>query len=100
MKQDPSALDPRLGGLLVQAATATTKPVSVTIPAPLAEAYGILREEGLEQSLSAAVTDALTNRLQSLLWRRRLDAMYREYPGLRPPPELVDEVEAELGWGS
>lgn len=87
----------RYGSLLADAlAGARTKPVTVTLPAPLAEAYRHLVTDGVEASVSAAVTDALVDRLQTLLWDLRLESLYAHRPELRPTDAEVNAMGAEM----
>jgi CBS domain-containing protein len=63
---------------------ATTKPVSVTLPAPLADAFRLLADNGLVDSVSEAATHALEDALQAIIIGMRLDAIYAEDPKARP----------------
>ena len=87
-----------LAGLLGESlAGASTDRVTVTLPRPLAEAFRLLAHQGVERSVSAAATEALTDRLQTLLWDARLERLYREHPELRPSEDEVDAMAAEMG---
>jgi uncharacterized protein YgfB (UPF0149 family) len=91
-------LHDQLSGLFAEVqAGATTKPVSVTLPAPMADAFKLLAELGEEENVSAAVTDALLTRLQSTLVGLRLDMVYEAFPDARPSEEEVAEMAARLG---
>lgn len=76
---------------------AATKPVSVTLPTPLADAFRLLADRGLEENVSAAVVDALQGRLQSIVVGLRLDELYAESPDARPSEEAVRAMAARLG---
>ena len=76
---------------------ASTRPVSVTLPAPMADAFRLLAEHGLEENVSAAVTDALLPRLQSVLIGLRLDLVYEEFPDARPSEEEIHQMAERLG---
>lgn len=54
---------------------ATTKPVSVTLPTPLAEAFRLLADRGMIDSVSVATTQALEEALQAAIVGMRLDAI-------------------------
>lgn len=75
---------------------ATTRPVSVTMPAPMAEAYRLLADHGEIETVSAAVVDALLTRLQSTLIGLRLDLIYEEFPDARPGAEEIAEMASRL----
>jgi Arc/MetJ-type ribon-helix-helix transcriptional regulator len=68
---------------------ATTKPVSVTLPAPLADAFRLLADSGLVDSVSEAATHALEDALQAVIIGMRLDAIYAEDPEARPTDEEI-----------
>lgn len=76
---------------------ARTRPVSVSLPTPLADALGQLAEAGVVHSTSAAATEALTAWAYNRLLRLTLDEIYRESPDLRPSPERVRALADELG---
>ena len=78
-------------------AGATTRPVSVTLPAPMADAYKLLADHGQEENVSAAVADALLTRLQSILIGLRLDMIYDEFPDARPSEVEIAEMAARIG---
>ena len=59
---------------------ATTKPVSVTIPVPLADAFRRLADHGLIDRVSEATTRALEQALQAVIVGMRLDAIYDAQP--------------------
>jgi Arc/MetJ-type ribon-helix-helix transcriptional regulator len=78
---------------------ATTKPVSVTLPAPLAEAFRLLVDRGLVGSVSEAATHALEDALQAVIIGMRLDAIYAEHPDARPGDEEVAAMAERGGVG-
>jgi hypothetical protein len=71
---------------------ATTKPVSVTVPVPLAEAFRLLADRGLIDSVSEATTHALEEALQAVIVGMRLDAIYEAHPEARPSEGEVAEM--------
>lgn len=71
---------------------AGTKPVSVTLPAPLADAFRLLADRGIIDSVSVAATRALEEALQALVVGMRLDAIYAEHPETRPTEDEVAEM--------
>ena len=75
---------------------ATTKPVSVSLPAPLADAFRLLADHGLIDSVSVATTGALEEALQAVIVGLRLDAIYAEHPDARPSERDVATM-AERG---
>lgn len=75
---------------------ATTRPVSVTLPTPLADAFRLLADRGLIDSVSEAATHALEEALQAVIIGMRLDAIYAEHPDARPTDEEVAAM-AERG---
>lgn len=77
--------------------SATTKPVSVTLPAPLAEAFRLRADRGLIDSASVATTDALEEALQALIVGLRLDATYAEHPDARPTEAEISEMAERAG---
>jgi Arc/MetJ-type ribon-helix-helix transcriptional regulator len=76
---------------------ATTKPVSVTVPVPLAEAFRRLADRGLIDSVSEAVTHALEESLQAVIVGMRLDAIYEAHPEDRPSEDEVAELAERAG---
>jgi hypothetical protein len=68
---------------------ATTRPVSVTLPAPLADAFRLLADQGVIDSVSVAATQALEDALQAVIVGMRLDAIYAEHPDARPTDDEV-----------
>ena len=71
---------------------ATTKPVSVTVPVPLAEAFRRLADRGLIDSVSEATTHALEEALHTAIVGMRLDAIYEAHPAARPSEDEVAEI--------
>lgn len=93
-----SALLDQLTDALAQARQgATTKPVSVTLPAPLADAFRLLADHGVIDSVSEATTHALKEALQAVIVGMRLDAIYAEHPDARPTEEEVAEMARRGG---
>lgn len=78
-------------------AGATTRPVSVTLPEPLADAFKLLSAAGHEQNVSAAATAALEARLQSIMIGLQADAVYAEFPDARPTEDDVAAMADRLG---
>ncbi|CAN5331434.1 hypothetical protein BH23ACT9_BH23ACT9_23170 [soil metagenome] len=76
---------------------ATTKPVSVSLPAPLADAFRLLADRGLIDSVSVATAAALEDALQAVLIGMRLDAIYAEHPDVRPSEQEVAEMAERAG---
>ena len=76
---------------------ATTKPVSVTVPVPLAEAFRLLADRGLVASVSEATTRALEEALQAVIVGMRLDATYEAHPEVRPSEAEVAEMAERAG---
>jgi Arc/MetJ-type ribon-helix-helix transcriptional regulator len=76
---------------------ATTKPVSVTVPVPLAEAFRRLADRGLIDSVSEATTHALEEALQAVIVGMRLDAIYGAHPEDRPSEDEVAEMAERAG---
>lgn len=76
---------------------AATRPVSVTLPAPLADAFRLLAEHGYEENVSAATAKALEGRLQSVVIGLRLEQIYEEFPDARPSEDEVQEMAARAG---
>ncbi|MGH8907449.1 MAG: hypothetical protein ACRD0K_13220 [Egibacteraceae bacterium] len=69
-----------------------TRPVSVALPVPLAEALRLLVEAGLLPSTSAAASAQLERVARNLVLRLQLDDVYRQHPDLRPSEEAVAAV--------
>ncbi len=95
-------MDTALVNELTQALAATrggagTRPVSVTLPAPLADAFRLLADRGIVDSVSLAATHALTEALQALLVGMRLDAIYAERPEARPSEDEVNDMAEQAG---
>ncbi len=81
----PDDLLDRLTRALEQTrAGAPTKPVSVTLPAPLAEALRLLADEGLIDSVSVVAAQALEDVLQARVVGMRLDGLYARHPEAAP----------------
>jgi len=78
---------------------ATTRPVSVTLPAPLADAFRLLADRGLIESVSVATTRALEDALQAVIVGMRLDAIYAEHPDARPSEDEIAEMARRAGVG-
>ena len=76
---------------------ATTKPVSVTVPVPLAEAFRLLADRGLIDSVSEATTHALEEALQAVIVGMRLDVIYEAHPESRPSEDEVTEMAERAG---
>jgi hypothetical protein len=73
-----------------------TRPVSISLPGPLAEALTQLSEAGIVPSTSAAATEALTQWAYNRLLRLTLDEIYQDSPDLRPSPDRVRELADRL----
>ena len=76
---------------------ATTKPVSVTVPVPLADAFRRLADHGLIHSVSEATTQALEEALQAVIVGMRLDAIYEAHPEDRPSEDEVAQMAQRAG---
>jgi Arc/MetJ-type ribon-helix-helix transcriptional regulator len=76
---------------------ATTKPVSVTVPVPLADAFRRLADRGLIDSVSEATTHALEEALQAVIVGMRLDAIYEAHPEERPTEDEITEMAQRAG---
>jgi len=76
---------------------ATTRPVSVTLPTPLAEAFRLLADRGLIDSVSVATTHALEEALQAVIVGMRLDAIYEEQPEARPSEDEIAQMAERAG---
>ena len=76
---------------------ATTKPVSVTLPTPLADAFRLLADRGLIDSVSVATTHALQEALQAVIVGMRLDAIYEEHPEARPSEDEIAQLAERAG---
>lgn len=74
-----------------------TRPVSVSLPGPLADALAQLAEAGVVHSTSSAATEALTRWAYNRLLRLSLDEVYEESPDLRPSDEDVRALAGRLG---
>ena len=76
---------------------ATTRPVSVTLPTPLAEAFRLLADRGLIGSVSVATTQALEEALQAVIVGMQLDAIYEEHPDARPSEDEIAQMAERAG---
>lgn len=94
---DADLLDELTEALAAARAGATTKPVSVTLPAPLAEAFRQLADRGLIDSVSEATTQALEEALQAVVVGMRLDSIYEADPEARPSEDEVAEMAERAG---
>ncbi len=74
-----------------------TRPVSMSLPGPLADALVQLSEAGIVHSTSAAATEALTQWAYNRLVRLSLDEIYADSPDLRPSPDSVQALADRLG---
>lgn len=96
-----ATLEERLTEALVASrGGAATRPVSVTLPSPLADAYRLLADRGVIDSVSVAATHALEEALQALVVGMRLDAVYAEHPEARPTEAEISAMAAHRGVGS
>ncbi|MGH3322331.1 MAG: hypothetical protein ACRDN9_19595 [Streptosporangiaceae bacterium] len=73
-----------------------TRPVSMSLPGPLADALAQLADAGVVHSTSAAA-EALTSWAYNRLLRLTLDEIYHENPDLRPSRERVRALADRLG---
>ncbi|MBA2729503.1 MAG: hypothetical protein H0U48_01980 [Euzebyaceae bacterium] len=94
---DTALLDELTEALAAARQGATTKPISVTLPAPLADAFRLLADRGLIDSVSDAATHALEEALQAVIVGMRLDAIYAEHPHVRPTEQEVAEMAEHAG---
>jgi CBS domain-containing protein len=94
---DRVLLDQLTDALAASRQGATTRPVSVTLPAPLADAYRLLTEHGVIDSVSLAATRALEGALQAMVVGLRLDAIYGEHPEARPTEDEIDAMAEQAG---
>lgn len=90
-------IDELAQALAASRAGATTKPVSVTLPTPLAAAFRQLADLGLVDSVSEATTRALQDALQAKLVGMRLDAIYAAHPDARPTEAEVAAMAERAG---
>lgn len=94
---DAALLDELTEALAKARQGATTKPVSVTLPAPLADAFRLLADHGLIDSVSVATTHALEEALQAVIVGMRLDAIYAEHPEARPSEDEIAQMAEHAG---
>ena len=76
---------------------APPKPVSVTLPAPLAEAFRLLVDRGAIDSVSVVAAQALEDVLQAMVVGMRLDALYTADPDARPEEDEVADLARATG---
>jgi hypothetical protein len=93
----PGLLDELTEALAAARRGATTRPVSVTLPGPLADAFRLLADQGVIDSVSDATTHALEDALQAIIVGMRLDAIYEEHPDERPSDAEVAEMAERAG---
>ena len=74
-----------------------TRPVSISLPGPLADALTDLSEAGVVHSTSSAATEALTQWAYNRLLRLSLDEIYEDHPDLRPSSDNVRALADQLG---
>lgn len=94
---DNALLDELTEALAAARRGATTKPVSVSLPAPLADAFRLLADRGFIDSVSIAATHALEEALQAVIVGMRLDAIYAVHPEARPSEREVAEMAERAG---
>lgn len=94
---DAELLDELSEALTAARRGGTTKPVSVTVPVPLADAFRRLADRGLIGSVSEATTHALENALQAVIVGMRLDAIYEAHPEDRPSEDEVAKMAERAG---
>lgn len=94
---DAGLLDELTEALAKSRQGATTKPVSVTVPAPLADAFRLLADRGCIDSVSVATTHALEEALQAVIVGMRLDAIYAEHPQSRPSEDEIAQMAERAG---
>ncbi len=76
---------------------APTRPMSVTVPAPLADAFRLLADHDRVTNVSAAVVEAMTGRLQSIVIGLHLEETYAEFPDSRPTEDEVQAMAVRMG---
>lgn len=89
---ESALLDELTDALTATRTGAPTRPVSVTLPVPLAHAYRLLTDRGVIDSVSVATTRALEEALQAIIVGLRLDAIYEEQPEARPTEHEIDAM--------
>ncbi|MEE8601135.1 hypothetical protein [Euzebya tangerina] len=75
---------------------AATKPVSVTLPAPLAEAFRLLADEGMIDSVSVAASRALEDVLQAVVIGMRVNQISDRDPQATPTQAEVAALERQI----
>ena len=69
----------------------------MTLPAPLAEAFRLLADEGLIDSVSVAASRALEDSLQAVVIGMRLDEITDEHPEVLPGDLEIVALGDEVG---
>lgn len=92
-----SLIDQLRDALAASRRGAITKPVSVTLPAPLADAFRSLADHGLIDNVSGATTRALEESLQATIIGLRLDAIYEAHPEARPSEDEIADMAERAG---
>lgn len=88
----------KLTDLLAEARRgAATRPVSVTLPAPLADAFRLLADQGMIENVSVATARALEEVLQAAVMGAYLDEIYEKHPEVRPTDEQIREMARRGG---
>lgn len=76
---------------------AVTKPVSVTLPAPLAEALRLLVDAGRIGSVSEVAARALDEVLQAHVVALRLESLYADAPDAEPGEAAIEAMARRAG---